>query len=155
MNNQPLPQTLSLPTIYLRDLIVGYREFAALDITTAKAIIAQIEGITWSLPLRIPHFAYLEESPANPAVILFWHYDRWFASNEKLERDKALSAERIAHWEAEKKKEEEKKQKVSEIIMALKAERFGFSDERLEIFADRIYEGKLTLERIRQFVKEL
>lgn len=150
-----IPDNLSLPSIYLRDLIVGYRDFAALDVSTAKTLIAQFQDTPWTLPLRIPHFAYLEESPANPSVILFWHYDRWFASNEKLERDKALSAERVAHWEAEKKREEERKKKLIEIMQALRAERFGFSDERLEMFAERIYDGKLTIERIRQFVKEL
>jgi len=145
------PTSLSLPTIYLRDTLVGWRDYAVLDRPIAEIIVAQFE-IPFTLPLKIPYFAYLEESPGSKDLVMFWHYDRWVQSNEKLCRDKELMAQRVAQWEAEKITNEKRKEELSALMAKLKPEFGECNNSKLLIFAERIIDGRLTIERLREIL---
>lgn len=145
------PPSLSLPTIYLRDTIVSWRDYAVLDKPIAELLVAQFD-IPFVLPLRIPHFAYIEESPGSSNLVRFWHFDRWFTSNEKLERDKELSAKRVAQWEAEMVANEQRKKELASLMARLKPEFGSCSDSKLLVFAERIVDGRLTIERLREIL---
>ncbi len=83
---------------------------------------------------------------------MFWHYDRWVQSNEKLARDKELMAQRVAQWEEEKITNEKRKEELSALMAKLKPEFGECNNSKLLIFAERIVDGRLTIERLREIL---